>query len=345
MWSETILHPRDQEQVEVVRSVTMEAREGEIFALLGPTGAGKTTLLRMIAGTLPPDEGGITIAGFDISESPVEIRRRVATITGDERSLYPELSVLENMQLFATFRPSAEEWGDGGADAIRPTNEVLQVVGLREQADARVASLTSALKQRLLIARSLLSRPSVLLLDDPDRALDPRSAALFGDFLRNELVRRERYTVILACQDPQEALQCDRVGIMDRGRILLIDTPAELRQKVGNDKYRIWVRETGLDTMMTLTEHPDIGGLHSMASGASDWTQLEVEIPGGLDAASRVLSSLIAADMMIARFERVALSLPQLLERVGTSSRAGDPGWGELLSATRDSGFTHPPSS
>ena len=175
---------------------------------LGENGAGKTTLFKILATLVIPDEGTATISGYDVLESPARVREVLAPVIADERSLHWRLSARENMRLFASLH------GLRGAEATRRIEELLALVNLVEATDRQVSGFSSGMKQRLLVARTLLARPSVLLLDEPTRSLDPISARSFRRFLREDVALAQGCTVLLATHNAEEAFElCDRVGV------------------------------------------------------------------------------------------------------------------------------------
>jgi ABC-type multidrug transport system ATPase subunit len=173
------------------------------------------------------------------------------------------------------------------------------------------------MKQRLLIARALLAHPALLLLDEPTRSLDPISARSFRSFLRTELAAREGCTIVLATHSGEEAMElCDRVAIMDRGRLLALGTAGEIGREVGGERFALWTTEP---------EHPAIRSLMSQGvatemamqdAGADGWSCVHLVIPGGPPVTARVVDVLTCAGVPVARFERAPLSLADLIDRV-----------------------------
>jgi ABC-2 type transport system ATP-binding protein len=157
-----------------VQHVSCDVQPGEFFGLLGPNGAGKTTLFKMLATLTSPDEGWATVHGVDVMKDPRAVRRMIAPVAADERGLHWRLSALENLRLFATL------YALRGSELQARIDEVLGVVGLRGAERRTVGTYSSGMRQRLLIARALLIRPRVLLLDEPTRSLDPCRRATSG---------------------------------------------------------------------------------------------------------------------------------------------------------------------
>lgn len=306
-----LLHPLRSEYVSVIRDVTCDIGEGEFFGLLGPNGAGKTTLFKMLATLILPDEGAATVAGHDVVRDAASVRRLLAPVIADERSLYWRLSARENLKLFAVLHRLSD------AEIRARVEEVLRAVGLEDTAEKMVGQFSSGMKQRLLIARALLSRPRVLLLDEPTRSLDPISARRFRLFLREEILGRQGCTVVLATHNTEEALElCDRVAVLDRGRLLAVGSAQELSREVSEDRYRLYTKAPDHPALAALAARGGIRPLGAEPADPEGWVPLQIEVRGDAEAAADVLASLTLAGMPIARFEKIPLALADLIERI-----------------------------
>ena len=173
------------------------------------------------------------------------------------------------------------------------------------------------MRQRLLIARALLNQPEVLLLDEPTRSLDPVSAKKFRSFLRHEVIGREGCTVLLATHDTEDVHElCDRVAILNEGEVMVDDTTESLMERFGDRHYRLWAHNS--DHPAVTNSARDAGGtVVAEGSEAEDgWSFVDIDIPGGDAQAATVLAAVVTAGIAVARFEKVRLSLADLLERV-----------------------------
>ena len=310
-WMQMMRHPRRVSYTPVLQNVSAEVREGEFFGLLGPNGAGKTTLFKILATLILPDAGTATIAGFDIIQSAPSVRQVLAPVIADERSLYWRLSARENLELYGVLQ--GLDW----RAARERAHELLRVVGLDDTGIKIVASFSSGMKQRLLIARALIGGPRVLLLDEPTRSLDPISARQFRAFLREEISGRQKCTVLLATHNTEEALElCDRVAVLDHGRMLATGTAARLARENGDERYRVWTRDPGQPGIAALVERGVVRDVELRGIDEDGWSILEMEIPGGPDRAAQVLAFLTEQNLPISRFERVTLSLADLIQRI-----------------------------
>jgi ABC-2 type transport system ATP-binding protein len=307
-WREAARHPRKRTLVSSLSDVTFDVAPGEFFGLLGPNGAGKTTLFRLLATSIIPDAGTAQVLGFDLLDQPRDVRRVLTPVLTNEGSLNWRLSARENLRLFAAF------YGIHGRAAIARADQVLDVVQLSDVGEKMVGRYSSGMRQRLLIARALLSNPKVLLLDEPTRSLDPVSARGFREFLRTELSERQGCTVLLATHSADEALRlCDRVGILDRGRLLTVGSPPELLRSFGDERLRVWTSEPSHPVLATM-RRPRAAGESPLVDGP--WEAVDVDVPGGMGAAAELLVRLVQAGVPIARYERLELTLAELIERV-----------------------------
>ena len=254
---------------------------------------------------------GTTVGGYDVVQNAAAVRRVLAPVIADERSLYWRLSAQENLELYGALQ------GLDGTAARTRAAELLRVVGLDDAGGKIVAAFSSGMKQRLLIARALIARPKVLLLDEPTRSLDPLSARALRAFLREEIVQRQGCTVLLATHNAEEALElCTRVGVLDRGRLLAAGTAEELSREIGDERYRLWTRAPAHPGIAALAERGIVRDVAVQSTDEPGWVRVEMEIPGGLDRASQVTAFLVEQGVVVARLERAALSLAELIERV-----------------------------
>ena len=310
-WRETLRAPFASSKTTVVDNVSFAVAEGEIFGLLGQNGAGKTTIFKMLSTLILADAGTATIAGHDVRDEGSSVRRSLAPVIANERSLYWRLSAVENLRLYATLQ------GLRGREVRAEVDRVIGITGLSDTGEKMVGMFSSGMRQRLLIARALLGRPRVLLLDEPTRSLDPISARDFRHFLRETVVRAEGCTVLLATHDADEVWDlCDRVGVLERGRLLAVDETSVLRYRAGSDRFRLWLR---VADGAAATARASAAGLTLQRRGAaaeSGWDEFECTILDGTEGAARALALFGADGRAVARFERAAPSLADLIERV-----------------------------
>ena len=208
-----------------VDGMTFNVEPGEVFGLLGPNGAGKTTTVRLLNGILPPSEGMARVFGFDPATHGEDIRRKTGVLT-ETPALYERLSARENLEFFATLQSIPE------SDLNRRVDEMLEFFELASRAEDKVETFSKGMKQRLALARALIHKPPLLFLDEPTSGLDPEAAQQVNDLIAG-LSRSNGQTVVLATHNLFEAQRlCDRVAIMNRGRILALGSLKDLSRKL-----------------------------------------------------------------------------------------------------------------
>jgi ABC-type multidrug transport system ATPase subunit len=300
-----------------VSGVTCEVLTGELFGLLGPNGAGKTTLFKMLTASTTPDSGSATILGYDVVTEASAVRRVVSCVYASERNLYWRLSARENLKLWASLN---HIYGDTASARI---DEVLETVEIAGTGEKIVAMFSSGMRQRLLLARALLSKPKLLLLDEPTRSLDPISARSFRQLLRRIASRQNESTVVLATHNSEEAMElCDRVAILDHGRLLALGNAQELSRRFSEQVYCLWTRNPDHPAILMLDAEGKARTIDILPVEENGWYRVRLAIPGGMDRSTEILSCLTASGVDVARFEQKALTLAELIERVQKSSEA-----------------------
>jgi ABC-2 type transport system ATP-binding protein len=213
--------------IEAVRDIDLTVSAGEVFGFLGPNGAGKTTTVRMLCTLLPPTAGNALVAGLDVVEDAAEVRRRIG-VALQEIGLDPVQTGRELLELQCGL------YGITGRRARERTEELLELVGLTDAADRRTKTYSGGMKRRLDLASALVHSPQVLFLDEPTTGLDPASRLTVWDEVRR--INANGTTVFLTTQYLEEADKlCDRLAIIDGGRIVAEGTPEELKARMGHD--------------------------------------------------------------------------------------------------------------
>jgi ABC-2 type transport system ATP-binding protein len=218
-------------EIEAVRGIDLEVAGGETFGFLGPNGAGKSTTINMLCTLVKPTAGSAAVAGHDVATERDEVRRNIGLVFQDT-TLDGYLSAEQNLRLHA------ELYGVP-RDLVAPRmRQVLDMVGLWERRASRVNTFSGGMKRRLEIARGFLHSPRVLFLDEPTIGLDPQTRRSIWSYIR-ELKRREQITIFMTTHYMDEAEFCDRIAIMDSGRIIVLDTPEALKASVGKDRVQL----------------------------------------------------------------------------------------------------------
>jgi len=227
--------------IEAVDHVSFEVDEGEIFGVLGPNGSGKSTLIRLIATLLLPDKGDIQVFGYDVVKQPMEVQRRINRVSV-EASFFKKLSPMENLLY------GARLYGMNGKETRIRVEEILLRLGLKKRSIYKpMDEMSRGMQQKVAIARALLSRPRLLLMDEPTTGLDPRSKREVQEVIE-ELNQESGTTILLTTHDMLEADNlCDRIAIIDSGKIAALDTPQGLKKIISPNGHEPTLEDVFLE--------------------------------------------------------------------------------------------------
>ena len=235
-YRELIVHPfRPRRLFQALTSVNLEIERGDRIAVLGPNGAGKTTLLKLIGGLLLPTEGEIVVNGHDTLRHNNAARKSVGFVMNEERSFFWRLTGMQNLEFFAVLDNLS------GADVRERSEQLIRFVGLEQHADKPVSTYSSGMKQRLALARGLISEPEVLILDEPTRTLDPVACEDLIDLILDRLHKGSRKTLLIATHRLEEVAKlCDKVMLISNGQVRAFDRISDLTRQGINlaDYYR-----------------------------------------------------------------------------------------------------------
>jgi ABC-2 type transport system ATP-binding protein len=280
-----------------VENLTFEAEQGEILGFLGPNGAGKTTTMRILTGYMPPTEGEATVAGFDVVSDSIEVRRRVGYLP-ETVPLYTDMTVFDYLKFMADLRhlPNPEDRVD----------DTLEMIGLEERADGYIGKLSKGMRQRVGLAQALLHRPEVLILDEPTIGLDPNQVVDVRNIIRE--IGKER-TILLSTHVLSEAQQlCDRVLIINKGRIVAEDTPANLQASlIGAERGMLRVRGEANDLVEKINKVKGVNAVHLKEEG-----MLEFQFAPGQDVRAEVARATVKAGYDLLEMRPIGMSLEDI---------------------------------
>lgn len=280
-----------------IDSLTFNAQKGEIVGFLGPNGAGKTTTMRILTGYMPPTAGKASVAGYDVVDQSLDVRRRVGYLP-ETVPLYPDMSVFDYLKFMADLRrvPNAEDRVD----------EVLEIVHMEHRSEGYIGNLSKGMRQRIGLAQALLHEPEVLILDEPTIGLDPAQIHEVRNLIRD--LGRER-TVLLSTHILSEAQQvCNRVLIINKGKIVVEDTPGNLQARLaGAQRVSLSVRgdSDGLEKVVSA-----VSGVVNVVSGVEG--ELEFETIPNVDARPDVARAVINAGYDLLELKPIGLSLEEI---------------------------------
>jgi gliding motility-associated transport system ATP-binding protein len=280
-----------------LHSITFDANQGEIVGFLGPNGAGKTTTMRILTGYMPPTDGTAIVAGYDVVEESIEVRRRVGYLP-ETVPLYTDMTAVDYLKFMADLRriPNSEE----------RAYEVLEQVNLDDRANSFIGNFSKGMRQRMGLAQALIHRPEVLILDEPTIGLDPAQVVEMRNVIKE--IGKDR-TVLLSTHILSEAQQmCDRVLIINQGKIVAEDTPENLQSRlVGAQRVILRVRgdSDGLDA--TIKKVKGTRGIE-----VKDAETVEFEISSGQDVRPQVAKAVIQAGYELLEMRPVGMSLEEI---------------------------------
>jgi ABC-2 type transport system ATP-binding protein len=224
-----LLRTIEKKEFKAVDGVSFDIFQGEIFGLLGPNGAGKTTTIKMITGLLRPTSGKITVMGKDVDKKPMEALANIGTVLAGDRSVYWKLTARENLEYFASL------YGCSVKEGKKRAEQIINRLDLTEKADELVEKFSTGMKQKVALGKALIPNAPVVLLDEPTLGLDPQSALNLREIIMD--IKREGRTVLLTTHYMEEAdFLCDRIAIVDGGKVIALDTPENLKKGLNDVK-------------------------------------------------------------------------------------------------------------
>ncbi|HSQ61167.1 MAG TPA: ABC transporter ATP-binding protein [Acidobacteriota bacterium] len=271
-----VFRTRREQTVEALRGVSLTVPHGECIGLLGPNGAGKSTLIKILTTLLLPTTGRAFVAGYDVASDALAVRHRINLVSGGDSSGYGILTVRETLHLFARF------YGVPWPVARERAERLMEITGLGPKADSRLSNLSTGMKQKVNFARGFMSDPEIVFLDEPTLGLDVEASRAIRAFVAGWVRERPSRTVLLTTHYMAEADElCDRVAIIDHGRILALDTPRALKRALPEEPvYELqlggepppleWTRHVaGVRTAFHHT-HPATGAVEMKLTVAED---------------------------------------------------------------------------
>ena len=278
-----------REEVVALDSLSLQVRPGEVYGVLGPNGAGKTTAIRIFSTLLIPTAGAARVMGHDVVRAAGRVRRRIGLILGGERGLYERLTGRQNLQYFASLYLMNPRQGTERADAV------LEQVGLTHARNRKVEQYSRGMRQRLHVARGLLPDPDVIFMDEPTIGLDPEAAQDFRRLVPE--LRHRGKTILLTTHYMLEAdLLCERVAVIDHGRLVALDTPDGMKQRFGQGQVtEVSFRDASPDLVDRLRALRGVTGVESQMEGAAQ--RIKVYSDAGRDIAA-TLRNVVGSDTL-----------------------------------------------
>lgn len=308
---------KNYDGVPAIQAVSFKVDEGEVLGFLGPNGAGKTTTMRAITGYLPATSGSIKVDGFDVFEDPIEVRRRIGYLP-EQPPLYVEMSVAGYLRFVARIK------GVPASDLELETGRVMEKVHVEDVADRIIGRLSKGYRQRVGLAQALINDPPVLVLDEPTVGLDPKQIHEVRELIREW---RGKHTVILSTHILPEVEQtCSRVVIIDRGRIIAVDSPSNLvHQLKGSDRIVVELAGPPEDVVGRLEGIPGVVGVRRLDS-ADGRHRLEIETGDTPEPVQPQLArTIVESGWALYGMHSTTMSLEDIFLKLTTDDEKGDP--------------------
>lgn len=301
---------RDFKTVRAVSQLNLEIPSGIVFGFLGPNGSGKTTTIRLLLGLLEPTEGEAQVFGLDTRTQAGAIREQTGALL-EHTGLYERLSAEENLDYYARIYHLAP------AERKARVQEMLEHIGLWERRKEVVTNWSRGMKQKLAIARALIHRPRLVFLDEPSAGLDPVAAAAVREDIER-LARENQATVFLTTHNLPEAERlCQQVAVIQKGRLLTVGKPEELRNRNGNERVEVYGRGFTPELLTNLRVRPEILSLHQ----ENDHLVIELRQGSGMD---QVIAMMIAGNASLEEVRKEKASLEDIfLELVNEEKEGG----------------------
>jgi len=291
-----------------IANLTFDAEQGEIVGFLGPNGAGKTTTMRILAGYMPPTDGTATVAGYDVVEESLEVRKRVGYLP-ETVPLYTDMTALDYLKFMADLRhiPNSRE----------RAYETLEQVNLSDRAEGYIGNFSKGMRQRMGLAQALIHRPEVLILDEPTIGLDPAQVVEMRSVIRE--IGKDR-TVLLSTHILPEAQQiCDRVLIINKGSIVAEDTPENLQSRlVGSQRVVLRVRGDSDGLTARITKIKGVRDVEAKSDGS-----IEFEFAAGQDVRPQVAKSVVQGGYDLLEMKPIGMSLEEIFLELTRDNASG----------------------
>lgn len=287
---------KEKEISVAVDNISFNVKKGEIFGFLGPNGAGKTTTIKMISTLLRPTSGSVLVNGKDVIEDPMAALTNIGTVLAGERSTYWKLTGRENLEYFAAMN------GITGKEAKERADYLLKKFNLDKRGDETVEKYSTGMKQRVALAKALIAEPDILILDEPTSGLDPQSARNLREIILE--IKEEGRTIFLTTHYMEEADELsDRIGIIDHGKIIALDSPENLKRNLNKTNIIILEVNNWDETISKKVKNiPFVENINSKFNENIESWEVTIHVDNGTDTISTLISNISALNINITHF-------------------------------------------
>lgn len=312
-YSEILLHPFKKKAVTALNNVNIQIKKNELFGLLGPNGAGKTTLIKILCTLVLPTSGRALVNGLDVEKDEKEIRKIIGYVIGDERSFYWRLTGRQNLKFFAKLNNIFHK------EAEQRIKNLLEFMELTRDADRMFKDYSTGMRQKLAIARGLLTNPEIIFMDEPTSGLDPITSQKLIRFIREKLVGEGGKTVIFATHNLHEAeVLCDQVAIISGGKVKIAGTVREMKKMFHSEKRYVMKLKSTKNSLLSKIQNIAIAHkVTTIPDGiASDKIQIEFETLSDNGNIFQIVKELVNMGGEISSFSEKEISLEELFSKV-----------------------------
>jgi ABC-2 type transport system ATP-binding protein len=273
-YRDILFHPFRKKETPALNNVTIQINEGDIFGLLGPNGAGKTTLIKILCTLVLPSAGSAYVKGYDVTRDEKSIRKLIGYVISEERSFYWRLSGRQNLKFFAKLNNILNR------EADQRIERLLEFLDLAADAGRMFKDYSTGMRQKLAIARGLLTDPAILFMDEPTNGLDPVSAHNLKLLVKEKLVGEKKKTVIFATHNLRDAEElCNHIAIIQNGEVRIEGTLEDIRSKFNESKrYVMKLRNVEGEVLVKIHNKALVKSMMSVSNGSSGFTEIEFEI-------------------------------------------------------------------
>jgi len=287
-YRDLLVHPFRRKEITALHNVNLKVEQGELFALIGPNGAGKTTLIKTLCTLILPTSGEAFINGLEVARHGNKIRKLIGYVVDDERSFYWRLSGKQNLYFFAKLNNMNSK------EAEEKIKRLLHFMELTADADRLFKDYSTGMRQKLAIARGLLTDPEIIFMDEPTNGLDPLTAQNLKTLVKNTLVKADGKTVILATHNLQDVEDlCDRIAFINKGEIQFSGTMENIRMKFKQDKVYVMKLKGHNEELLTRIQNMSLIKGFNLSNSRADCIEIEVEVTDGSNNVTRVVKEII----------------------------------------------------
>lgn len=273
-YRDIFLHPFRKKEIGALHNINIQVKEGDIFGLLGPNGAGKTTLIKILCTLVLPGAGSAYVKGYDVTRDEKSIRKLIGYVISEERSFYWRLSGRQNLRFFAKLNNITNR------ESEQRIERLLDFLDLDDDADRMFKDYSTGMRQKLAIARGLLTDPAILFMDEPTNGLDPVSAHNLKLLVKEKLVGEKKKTVIFATHNLRDAEElCSRIAIIQNGEVKVEGTLEDIKSQFNKSKrYVMRLRNPGNGVLEKIHDTALVKNIMPTLNGSSGYTEIEFEI-------------------------------------------------------------------